>query len=563
MAAQSSILTTWRQGRERERAQQRALAEQATRMADYRRHSVPVRRITPVTKAVLSTGRPAFDVVSGQRAFDAAANDRLTAGWVSWNTSINADLEVALSTLRARSRDWCVNTDMGQRWLQLVQDNVVGAKGFRLQMRALMADGVTPDDAGNQAVESAWDEWCQRHADVSGQISFVDMCRANVAAAGRDGEFLTRRIRDPRLPHGYALQLLDVDRIYPQSGAANTAQGAVMRMGVEIDSLGRRLALHLYSAHPADAQSVNPGPILLDRVPIDQLFHGYLLQRPEQLRGYPWTSSILRRADTLHGYEQAAVIAAKIGASKMGFYVTDKDAPSGEAANVEDYKAATGELIQEVEAGMLEALPPGVSFESFDPDYPHQNYDSFVTASQRAIAAGLNVAHHNLSGNMTGVNYSSARIAELAEREYWRGLQQWFIRTFVRPVFEEWLRMALLTKSITLPDTGLALPAERFAKFAAAADFQARGWGWVDPKADTDSAVTAISNNLLSTRMVCEANQTDLEDVLRDEAWLASKRKAMGLPPTPAQAQAQAMTASAGGQAAATTTTTTTEPAAP
>jgi lambda family phage portal protein len=526
----SPILTAWKADRERQRREEASQAELRKAMAAMRGHAL---RSAPRRAKAAPTyiPEPAFGIVSGERAFTAGESDRITSGWTSYSTGINADLERALPTLRARSRDWAVNTDSGRRYVQLVKDNVIGSKAPRLQVRATLANSDTLDEIANTAIETHWERWCERGlCDVSGMLSFTDLCRTNVAAAGRDGEFLGRHVRDRNLPYGYALQALDVDRLYPGNGALSQAQGDnLIRLGVEINKYGRPQAYHLYSAHPGDgAAGLAPKP-MAERVPASEIWHGYVVERPEQVRGYPWTASILKSANILDKYKEYALVAAKIGAGKMGFYITDKDAPSGEPPDFEDYKDATGALVQDVEAGMLEALPPGVTFETFDPDYPHQNFGSFVTTGQHGIAAGLNVAHHNLTGDMTGVNYSSARIAELAEREHWRGLQLWFIEVFVRPVFLEWLRMALLTRSITLP-SGAALPADRFDKFAQAASFQPRGWAWVDPEADIKASSMAIANNLRSHRQITDEQGVDLDTVLTDEAAFYARRKALGLP---------------------------------
>lgn len=554
LVAGSSILTSWKAERERQRAvaaEQQALRQAMTAMRGHAARLSPRRASArPVDAA---PPEPAFTVVSGAKAFTAADTDRFAAGWTSINTGINADLERALPTLRARSRDFFVNTDIGRRYGQLVKDNIIGSKPPRLQVRATLSDGnATLDTVANQAIEDHWARWCQRGGcDITGQYSFAEMCRMLVGGAAREGEFLTRRVRNRSLPYGYALQLLDVDRIYTGNGALGPVMpGNNVRLGVEIDTLGRKQALHLYSAHPGDAAlGLAPKP-MAERVPMDDLFHGFVAERPEQVRGYPWTAAILRRANVLDSYEGYAVVAAKIGAAKMGFYLTDKDAPGGESPSFEEYEDATGQLVQDVEAGMLEALPPGVSFESFNPDYPHQNFGQFVTTCLRGISAGLNVAHHNLTGDMTGVNYSSARIAELAEREHWRGLQAWFIDAFVRPVFLEWLRMALLTKSITLP-SGKPLPAERFDKFAQAASFQPRGWAWVDPEADIKASAMAIASNLRSERQVTDEQGIDLDDVLLDKQRFRARCLELGLPdpymqtPAPVAAAAPAPKAAA------------------
>jgi|CXWL01.1.fsa_nt_gi lambda family phage portal protein len=541
----SSILTEFAASRQRQRREQAAERELGAAMAGLRRHSSGQPRRQASGSAVAGLPQPAFALVGGVRAFGAdapapvaearafaaGASDRLSAGWITHNSGINADLEGSLLALRARSRDWAVNTDMGARFLELVQDNVVGAEPPRLQVRAKLRDGSdTLDEVANQAVEDAWWGWCQRGAcDVTGQLSFGEVCRTVVAAAARDGEYLVRRVRAASLPCGYALQLLDVDRIDGSRNAAPALRGGnAVRMGVEIDALGRPVALHLYSAHPGDSGSgLAPKP-MADRVPAADLLHGFVLKRPEQVRGYPWAASVLKRANTLDTYEQYAVVAAKIGAAKMGFYTVDKDAVSADLT-WDQYKDATGALVQDVEAGMLEALPPGVSFESFNPDYPHQNFGAFVTVCMRGIAAGLNVAHHNLTGDMTGVNYSSARIAELNERRHWRALQKWFINAFVRPVFMDWLKTALLTGSVRLP-SGATLPADRFDKFAQAATFQPPGWAWVDPRADIEASTTAMTYDMRSLRQINDEQGVDLEEVLIDKARLRDRYKALDLP---------------------------------
>jgi lambda family phage portal protein len=529
----SPILNAWRAGQERTRkeaAAQRELqqAMQAMRGAGVLRGNSADRRATAAQRLQAGMPQPAFGLVSGQRAFNAGASDRLTAGWVSATTSINADLEGALSVMVARSRSWAVNTDMGRRYIQLVKDNIVGSSAPRLQVRAPMAPGRDQlDEVGNNAIELHWNRWCERgNCEITGRMSFAEVCRTVVAAAARDGDYLARKVWARALPYGYALQVLDIDRLYTGRGNAGGAPGSTVRLGVETDALGRTTHYHLYPRHPGDSMAGAPAEV--QRVPAGEVLHGFVMERPEQLRGYPWTAAVLKRADTLDSYEYWALIAAKIGAAKMGFYTIDKDAATSEMS-VEDLKDATGQLVQDVEAGMVEALPPGVGFESFNPDYPHQNFGSFVTVCARGIASGLNVAHHNLTGDMTGVNYSSARIAELAERQHWMALQTWLIDSFVRPVFLDWLGRSLLAGAITLP-SGKALPAETFDKWAANASFQGRRWAWVDPKGDMDAATTAIAHNLRSHRMVADEQGVELDDVLSDEARYRERLNALGLP---------------------------------
>lgn len=543
----SRVLTQFVHARQAERRARDTARDQARALADLRRHASgrPQRKALDAMLAELPA--PAFVQVSGQRAFaahdshaadtrtfNAAATDRHTAGWLVFNTGINADLEAALAPLRARSRDWFMNTDMGERYSALVADNMVGSDPPRLQMRLRLPGSEEFDDRVNAAVEAAWADWCMAgRCEVTGRLSFGQVCRSVAEGTARDGEFLARHLRERRHFHAYALQLLDVDRIDTARNVAPSAAGTNgIRLGVEITPEGRTVALWLTSGHPGDP-GAGIGPSLISqRVPAEQLLHGFVQRRPEQVRGYPWASAVLRRGNMLDGFEQYAMVAARVGAAKMGFYVTHPEAAGNVEVTWEQLKDATGELVQDVEAGMLEALPPGVDFKGWDPAYPHQAYTGFVDDSRRSLSAGLNVAHHNLSGNMNGVNYSSARIAELSERRHWKALQRWLVDSFVRPVFANWLRQALLTRAIVLAD-GSPLDPGRYSELLRAAVFQPPKWDWVDPQGETSSAAMEMTYDMRSPYAIADQMSIDLDETLQDKSRLRKRYESLGLPVPP------------------------------
>jgi lambda family phage portal protein len=152
-----------------------------------------------------------------------------------------------------------------------------------------------------------------------------------------------------------------------------------------------------------------------------------------------------------------------------------------------------------------------VDFKQFDPKYPHGAYKPFVDAIKLDLAAGLDVANHNLSGDMTGVNYSSARIAELQERDTWRAVQGWMINHFMQHIADRWLNLSLLAGAITM-ENGSALPAAKVDKFLAGIKFVPRGWDWVDPKNEIGAAVEAIGEGLTTRTKVVASKGGDFEE---------------------------------------------------
>lgn len=447
-----------------------------------------------------------------RRTFSGAQISRLTSSWSGYSASMNSDLDNSLPILRARARDLAQNHEYGRRFLTMVANNVVGPFGPTLQVRATQDNNPKAlDTIANSMVETHWAKWCGV-ADVRGQAALSQLLRMAAKAVARDGETLCRFVRNRSLPYGIQLQFLEADRIN-ETINKQLANGNVIRLGVECNAAGRVVALWLRAKHPGEA--FNGGALDTERVDAGDLLHLYLPERFEQVRGYSWFHAVLMRSKMLQGYEEAAIIAARVGAAKMGaFAKTDAGAPDA-LANIADAVDENDNLQINGEAGEFFKLPPGYELQSWDPDYPHAQFESFVNQCLRGLATGLDVASHNLSGNMSDVTYSSARIAELSERDAWMALQDWFITACCQRIYAEWLASALIRGDITFP-SGSALPAAKLSKFVEAAQFQGRRWKWVDPLKEVGAEIEAINAKLKSRTQSIAEQGGDIEDTWRE-----------------------------------------------
>ena len=466
----------------------------------------------------------------GANGFAGGAVGRLTASLATWSGSINADNDAALPILRARARALCANNEHGKRFLGLVESNVVGRRNPRLQVRALNAappgKPATLDKAANDTVEIHWERW-GKTCDIAGRHrSLYSLMRTVAKAVARDGEALVRKVRDRRLPYGMALQLLEADRL-DEARNVRLDSGNTVRQGVEIDSTGRAVAYWIKTAHPGEAYG---SPMQgVERIPAAEMLHVFLPDRAEQVRGVTWMHAVIIRGARIDRFEIAALVAAEIGASKVAALERADDAPDSTGSMADGTVGGVPQM--KVEAGEMFELPPGYKLNSWNPEYPHANFDSFLKACLRGLAAGMGVAAHNLTGDMTDVNYSSARIAELAEREVWMMLQDWFIEAFVQPVYEDWLAVALLTGAVTFEGSGKALPADKLQKFLNASRFQGRRWAWVDPAKEADAQEKQLANKLTSrTRLAAEQGE-EFEDILDELAQEVGLIEAAGLAP--------------------------------
>ncbi len=459
---------------------------------------------------------PFFKEISAQparrRGFDAAKLSRLTSTWTTSSQSIDWDLRTALPILRARSRDLANNNANGKKFMQMVRTHIVGPVGFSLQVRVMdvAANGdETVDRVASKAIVKAFWKWAKRgNCDVTGLHSLKDIENLYISSVARDGEALVRKVYGNQAgPFGFQLQILDPERL-DHNLNEDLRGGNRIKMGVELNPAGKPVAYYLYTAHPGDNPFFTFSGKTYERIPAEDLYHRFVAERAEQNRGVPWMAAAMNDLENLGGYEESAVVAARVGAAKMGFFET----PDGGGEALADEISAEGQLSTGAEPGVFDTMPAGYKFQPFNPDYPHAMFADFVKTCLRKVASGFGVAYNTLSNDLEGVNFSSIRTGVLEERDNWMGAQDWMIESFLDNVFSEWLKFALLNKQILLPN-GSALPVAGYDKFNVGI-WRGRRWAWVDPTKDADANVTLIESGLKTRRSVIEDQGGDFEDTV-------------------------------------------------
>lgn len=452
------------------------------------------------------------------RPFKAAGMDRLTASWLASRKSINDELLSDLDALRGRAREVAKNNGYGRKFLKMVARNVVGPKGFTLYSR-IQEQPNQPDSAANAAVELAFFNWAKRgSAEITGRMSFADLCRTTIRGIARDGEALVCMVRgaDARNPEGFALQLIDVARLDTQRNVKAAAGRNAVIMGVEIDAYQRPVGYWI-KEHPEGGSSA------AIRYPAESILHLYVQDEPEQVRGIPWMHAAMLDTHDLGEFNRSALLAARKGADTLGFIV----APNGDVSSLADDEDADGIPMQISAPGTYDVLPEGYDIRTPDAQYPHAAYDPFTKAILRRISSGLDVSYNSLANDLEGVNFSSIRAGVLEERDEWTQIQNWLIDALLEPVFAEWYARAMTAGVIVLPN-GSPLPLAKADKFSVH-EWQGRRWQWVDPMKDIEAARKAIQTGVASPQMIAAQNGVDTEDVLNAIAAFEAMQKRLGV----------------------------------
>ena len=259
---------------------------------------------------------------SGRRSYSGANQGRLFADFLASNTSADAELNNSLTVLRNRSRDLARNNEYAKRFLSMIKTNVVGEKGFTLQVRARNIDG-SLDAAGNRLVEQGFARWAKLgNPEVSGRMSWLDCQRYVAEALARDGEVFAKKVRNNRYQDGFSLQFLEPEMVDPEKNG-RAQNGNEIRMGVELDQYHRPVAYYVKTRHPNDmAISTAQNSAKLVRVDASEMIHIFMQQRQYQTRGEPFMAPAIASLKMLGGYREAELVAARAAAAKFGIITT-------------------------------------------------------------------------------------------------------------------------------------------------------------------------------------------------------------------------------------------------
>ncbi len=449
---------------------------------------------------------PKSGFVQARRGFDAATIDRLTSDWLSPQTSADTEIASTIRTTRGRSRELERNNEYVQRYLCLLENNVLGSEGVRLQMKIADFNGKL-DDLANKIVLDGWKDWSRRgNCTVSKNMCWRDVEGMVMRRTPSDGGILIRKVTASN-KYKFSIQLLEIDHL-DLDYTAVLRNGNEVRLGVEYNEWKEAIALYLLSRHPGDVFIGSPNVHRM-RVPTSEIIHAYWSERPGQTIGVPWYSCVMLSLRNLGKYAEAEVMAARVGAC-MGIAIT-QEKPSEWTGPTD----SNGQLQQEMAPGMGLFLNPGEDVKMINPSHPNQVFPEFMKGTLRGIAAGLGINYNSLANDLESVNYSSMRAGKLEEVEEYKGIQSWLIETLHQPIFEAWLESALMWGALVTP-SGATLPLSKFDKFNAP-DWKPRRWPWVDPLKDLQAAVLKVEKGFGSRRSIIAEMGGDVEEVFAEQ----------------------------------------------
>lgn len=364
------------------------------------------------------------------RHFEAAAPGRRTSGWARNGTDVDLTNSGALIELRLHARDLLRNNAYARRARSTIANNAVSW-------------GIVPRPAGADAVVNTkalqlWKNWAEStECESEGRHTFAGIQHLAMKSIVSDGEILIRRrYRLPKdaLTLPIQLQVLEADFLDTAKRFETSQSGGPIINGVEYDPIGRRSAYWLFEKHPGSGRNASASR----RISADDVIHVAYTERPAQTRGVSWLAAAIVNLKDLDDYDDAELMKQKIAACFSAF-ITDTD---GQGALVAE-KSDSDPLLETMQPGMVEQLPPGKSITFANP--PNMTSDMLPTRTLRRVAAALGITYEDISGDYSQVNFSSARMARLS---HWAHVYDWqwnmLIPLLCRPVWDWAMEAAVI-----------------------------------------------------------------------------------------------------------------------
>ncbi|WP_208435048.1 phage portal protein [Bartonella phoceensis] len=437
--------------------------------------------------------------------FEAASKSRRMGGFDPAKKHINKAIEECGDTIVARSR-----------WLY--DNEALYGSATEEWVSATVSDGIKPYpriegfQEEKKKLLDLWWQWVDE-ADYDEDANFYGLQATIAREVFLTGEcFVRLHYVDLYGRSGVPLQL----QVYPTemldltyNGPAEI-EGNYIRMGIEFNASGKRVAYHFWEHHPYDDCPANRSFKSQERirVPAEMVIHIKERRIAGQLRGSPKITRCMTKIFQLESYDDAE-LDRKRTAALFAAFVKDN---SPNVAKLSDNRDKN-DIEEEYKAPVIE---PGASLylgENKEVTFSNPvevggSYEAFQFRNILKICSAFNMPYAVVTGDVTRGNFSNVRTSIIQFRRHVKQWREHIIAfQFNRVVWERFVEMAVLGKCLNLPRwEENPLPWLQCESFAPPLEM-------IDPIKDISAEKEEIRAGLKTRRMALAERGFDIDSI--------------------------------------------------
>ncbi len=469
--------------------------------------------------------RPSSVGLQINQRYDAAGGGRRLRGWNPPSAGPNTAL-LGLDKLRARARDSARNDWSGESSIQHWTTNLVGV-GIQARENAK----VPTSRKANRG--ELWARFCMG-CDADNLLDFYGQQTLGVRSWLDAGEyFIRRRPRRSDSPLEVPLQIQLLESDYCPLFDADTfqfmPQGNRIRSGIELNSIGQRVAYWFFKSHPSDfggvGYSFSPSADQLVRVSASDVSHVFEPKRIGQMRGVSHLAPVLARLRTIVNYDDAVLERQLLANLFVGFIsrgLPDGSDPNVDPASGQTYQSGeSGESFVALEPGALQELRPGEKIDFSNPPEAGTMYSEYMRTQNLGTAAGAGLPYELFSGDIANVSDRTLRIVINEFRRFCEQ-RQWQI---VIPKHCQVVRNWFVDQAVLAGEIPFS-----FIDEAKAVTWVPHGWQYIHPVQDAQGKALEVKNGVRSRSSWITERGDDPEAVDNERKVDIDREKALGLP---------------------------------
>ncbi len=303
----------------------------------------------------------------------------------------------------------------------------------------------------------------------------------------------------------YPTEMLDLS----YNGPAEI-EGNYIRMGIEFNASGKRVAYHFWEHHPYDDVPVNMAFESQERVriPAEMVLHIKERRIAGQLRGSPKITRCMTKIFQLESYDDAELDRKRTAALFAAFVKdnspnVEKLSDNRDKNNVEEeYKAPV------IAPGASLYLGENKEVTFSNPVEVGGSYEAFQFRNISKICSALNMPYAVVTGDVTRGNFSNVRTSIIQFRRHVKQWREHIIAfQFNRIVWERFVEMAVLSGRVHLPGwEENSLPWVQCESFAPPLEM-------IDPNKDITAEKEEIRAGLKTRRMALAERGFDIDSI--------------------------------------------------
>lgn len=450
----------------------------------------------------------------------ASYTSRVLKGMIPNSGSPRDDIDYNLQTLRERCRMLYMDAPICTSAVHTNRTNVVGV-GLRLKStidREVLGMSQEEAESWQKKTEAEFKIWAGKKnaCDATGMNDFYgiqQLCLMSWLMSGDVFVAIKRRESTVLNPYSLRLHVIEADRIrtpgestgvtIPNFTTGKAENGKLIYDGVEVDKDGMAVAYHIANTYPDELVDLSKQTEFArieaygKETGLPNLLHIMSSERPDQYRGVPYLSQVIKPMLQIRRYTEAEIMAAVIQSFFTAWVKTESPGDDlwNEAIGEGQEEISRDPNEYEVGPGTVNYMEPGESVEFGSPSHPNGNFDGFMRSMCEQTGAALEVPADLLLKSFNS-SYSASRGALLEAWKAFKMRREWLTNDLCRPAYEIWMTEAVARGRISAPGF-LTDPLIRQAYLQS--EWIGPSQGQLDPTKEVTAAVTAI-NEGLSTR---------------------------------------------------------------